>query len=78
MTEKKSLLQEISDLMDAGIDIVKQKQIDAEKRKKEDQKKMMLKKKGKDIRKRAMEGLKGNTPINMVGQDKLVTFACIL
>ena len=78
MTEKKSLLQEISDLMDAGIDIVKQKQIDAEKRKKEDQKKMMLKKKGKDIRKRAMEGLKGNTAINMVGQNKVVIFACIL
>ena len=60
VTEKKSLLQEISDLMDAGIDIVKQKQIDTDKKKKEDQKKMMLKKKGKDIRKRAMEGLKGN------------------
>ena len=61
--------------MDAGIDIVKQKQIDAEKRKKEDQKKMMLKKKGKDIRKRAMEGLKGNIGLNMVVKEKHVSFA---
>ena len=59
LNEKKSLLQEISDLMDAGVEIVEQKRIEAEKKKKDDNKKMRLKKKGKDIRIWAMQALKG-------------------
>ena len=70
MTEKKSLLQEISDLMDAGIDIVKQKQIDAEKRKKEDQKKMMLKKKRKRYSKKGYGGIKRCVEVDL----NIVTF----
>ena len=60
LDEKKSLLQEISMLMDAGIDIIKQKRKDKAQAKKDAKKKLQLKKKGKDIRLRAMEGLKDN------------------
>ena len=51
-------MQEISDLMDAGIDIVKQKQIDADKKKKEDQKKNDAQEEGERYSQKGYGGIK--------------------
>ena len=59
LTEKKTLLQEIQDLMEAGVEIREQKRKEKKRQEDEEKKKKRLLKKGKDIRMRAMQGLKG-------------------
>ena len=58
-----SLLQEIYDLMEAGVEIWQQKRQDKKNAKKEAKKKISLLKSGKDIRLCAMQTLKGNDRI---------------
>ena len=58
-----SLLQEILDLMEAGVEIVNQKKADKKAAEKEAKKKISLLKSGKDIRLKAMQTLKGNVKI---------------
>ena len=55
--EKVKLLQEISDLEEAGKVIVAQKKEEKRQAEKENQKKLMLKKQGEDIRLKAMMAL---------------------
>ena len=49
-TEKDDLLREVSDLMDAGYEILQAKKRDQKERSKQARKKLMLQKKGQDIR----------------------------
>ena len=59
-TEKHDLLREVSDLMDAGYEILQEKKRDQKEHSKQTRKKLMLQKKGQDIRLHAMQALKGN------------------
>ena len=57
--EKMELLREILDLMEAGLEIVEVKKKERQEKNKAAKKKLMLQKKGKDLRLRAMQALQG-------------------
>ena len=59
VTEKVELLCEIADLIEAGMEIIEAKRKERQQKNKDAKKKLMLQKKGKDLRLRAMQALQG-------------------
>ena len=69
------MLRELSDLMEAGFEILQAKKKEQKERSKEAKKKLMLQKKGKDIRLHAMQTLQGMNncvQFQRFSQDRLV------
>ena len=59
VSEKMELLREIAELMEAAVEILEAKRRERQQKNKDAKKKLLLQKKGKDLRLRAMQALQG-------------------
>ena len=59
VSEKMELLREITELMEAAVEIIEAKRKERQWKNKDAKKKLLLQKKGKDLRLRAMQALQG-------------------